>query len=972
MEAKSLIDASDKPLIRRSPPGKPNPDEDWPVLHPEHRSSTGTLQEMLRETGSQLTQQAVAVEKERYPVLGNTVRQVASDDQLPVSRYSASYNSPPELMSTPNSTMEAEESSVTGKVRCRHSDPFKDGIYDSGPVVPAKDLVPSPLKPSAGASRVRKPVHDPKHVPEPRQTRTSSIRARLSAAQLDNDSPSKDTSVKSLKPPNELVKGDRNSLIALKDAEGRRSTTPAVGKSVSKKASRDSIGSNRAPALFVGGSRRPAHPRRPSSRGSHRDEYRVPSPPLPPNRPAPAKPASRSEVDRDKDVTKGQAGPNVKPRKSSIPVPRMVIDSTAQDGGKVVTPERKNMNSGKARKEARDEIGGIYQEHAIADLVNELRATQPPATYNNRIPELLPNNHEPRALEAIEESPQHTYQFKRLSVAAPRYGPTLKISPSAERYIMGNEEDPLLNKTKSKELEDQCNPKPSSSATPISTTKKDIERPSSSQGLSRLSSRVGLIDPKVRERKAKSVDLGQVSPYRARTNSVQSTSESRCQDSESISKVTKSSIDIPNDPFFDAPEELPFRLEDGTTTTKAQKQRGNIDEAAWISPLEKKPSRSSSSGRRDTLALDDYLPEHFQRQAIEDMKGDNLKEDRKADMTQPPKDTSFQNLDIVVKDFAPQSVVTRVGHAKHTPSTPSQTHGKQLHRHGHPPRSSSRVSPPDITGSMNHKSSPLTSENSRSLPTNSDSNSIESTSSTAKRKPPTPPKDSPKGLLQSFDLSQVDVDGSASKHDSSRREATKRDSITKRDSAAHDSHRSHSSMSKGVLSNFRGLFHKRASNESLKSSKKPSKSKVSIDANGSPFPPISEVNSIHRPTLASTARARTTTPTANNPSSTPATTPSFISPQPTEVSTSTTLAMQFIEAARNECSSPKKERLLKLGQFMVDAITQARDAEKAMEEAKQASRKAEVASALCKRSLGEVEKMVKGYRNEMVKGRGFL
>ena len=56
----------------------------------------------------------------------------------------------------------------------------------------------------------------------------------------------------------------------------------------------------------------------------------------------------------------------------------------------------------------------------------------------------------------------------------------------------------------------------------------------------------------------------------------------------------------------------------------------------------------------------------------------------------------------------------------------------------------------------------------------------------------------------------------------------------------------------------------------------------------------------------------------------------------------------------------------------MDAITQARDAEKAMEEAKQASRKAEVASALCKKSLGEVERVVKGFRNEMVKEGGVL
>ena len=981
IEAKSLIDASDKPLIRRTPPGKPKSDEDWPVLHPEQRSSTGTLQEMLRETGSQLTQQTMSVEKERYPVLGNTVRQVASDDQLPISRYSASYNLPPEVTTTPNNETEAEGSSVAGEDIRHHSDPFKDGIYDSGPVAPAKELVPSPLKPSAGAARVQKPIQDPQSVPEPRQTRTSSLRARLSAAQLDKNSPTKDTIVRDLKTPHELIKGDRDSLLALKEAKSRRSTTPAINKSVSKKGSRDSIGSNRAPAQFVGGSRRPAHPRRPNSRGSHRDEYRVPSPPLPPNRPAPAKPVSRGEGDRDKNGEKGQAGPDVKSRKSSIPVPSLVIDRTAQDGGKVVTPERKNTRFQQARKEARDEISGIYQEHPFADIIDALQATQPPATYNDRIPKLLPDNHEPRVLEAIEESPQHTYQFKRLSVAAPKYGPTLKISPSAERYIMGNEEGLLPNKMKTTELEDRLKSNTSTSATPFCVTKKDVERPSSSQGLSRLSSRVGLIDPKVRERKTKSVDLGQVSPYRAGTGSVQSTSVHRFQNAESSGKVTKSSAEPSNDPFFDAPEERLCGLEDEVTTTEAQKQCENIDEAAWISPLEKKTSRSSSPGRRDLLALDDYLPGHVQRQSIGDMKGDNSQEQRKTDMTPPPKDTSSQNHDVIVKDFAPQSVVSRVGPAKRTPSTPAQNHGKQLHRHGYPPRNSSRTSPPDFTSPKNHNSNSLISENSRTLPANSDSKMTESTSPTAEKKPKTPPKDLVKefdhrqnnpGLLEDFDSSRINVDVTTSKDDTARRDPTNRDSITKRDSAAHDSHRSQNSMSKGVLSNFRGLFHKRSSNESLKPSKKPNKSKISIDANGSPFPPISEVHPIHRPTLASAARARTTTPMANHPRSTPATTPSFTSPQPTEVSTSTILAMQLLEAARNEDSSPKKEQLLRLGQFMVHAITQARDAEKAMEEAKQASRKAEVASALCKRSLGEVEKMVKGCRNEMVNGKGFL
>ena len=940
---------------------------------------------MLRETGSQLTQQATVVEKERYPVLGNTVRQVNGEDQLPVSRYSASYTQPLEAISTPNSKTVAEENSVAGNVKRRSSDPFKDGVYDASPVVPAKDLIPSPLKPSVRAIRSQQPVQDPKSVVEPRQTRTSSLRARLSAAQLDNDGPTKDAGVIDSNTSTELVKGNRDSLLALKEAQGRRSTTPPLGKSVRKMASRDSIGSNRAPALFVGGSRRPAHPRRPNSRGSHRDDYRVPSPPLPPNRPATAKPVSRGQTDGDKHIDKGQAGSNLKPRKSSIPVPRMVVDRTGHGGGKIATPERKIMRLAQAKKEARDEIGGIYKEHTFADFVNELQATPPPATYNDRIPERASDNHEPSVLEAIEESPQHTYQFKRLSVAAPKYGPTLKISPSAERYIMGNEADRLLNKKQSKELDARFNSRPASSATPVSTM-KDIERPSSSPGLPRLSSRVGLIDPKVWERKAKSVDLGQVSPYRARTDSVQSDGDYRRQNPESSAKISKASIDVSNDPFFDAPEGPLSGLGEEIVTSKAEEQSGNtIDEAAWISPLEKKPSRSSSSGGRDTLALDEYLPAHFQEQSIDNIKGDNLKEDRQADMTHPPKDTPCQSFNTVVKDFAPQSAMSTVGPTKQAPFTPEQTHGKQLHRSGHPPRSSSRTTPPDFTGSKNHKSSPLTSENSRTFPLHSDSKVIRPTSSTADKKPPTPPKTLSKefdyrqnkpGSLQGFDSSQLEVDDLALKRDSAKRDVTKRESTTKRESAAHDSHRSQSSMSmsrsKGVLSNFRGLFHKRSSNENLSSSKQPAKSKVSVNANGSPFPPISEFHPIHRPTLASAARARTSTPTANNTSGTPATTPSFTSPQPNEVSTSTNLAMQLLEAARIEGSSPKKERLLKLGQFMVDAITQARDAEKAMEEAKQASRKAEVASALCNRSLGEVERVVKQFRNEMVKEKRFL
>lgn len=56
---------------------------------------------------------------------------------------------------------------------------------------------------------------------------------------------------------------------------------------------------------------------------------------------------------------------------------------------------------------------------------------------------------------------------------------------------------------------------------------------------------------------------------------------------------------------------------------------------------------------------------------------------------------------------------------------------------------------------------------------------------------------------------------------------------------------------------------------------------------------------------------------------------------------------------------------------MVDALTQARDAEKAMEEAKQAARKAEVAHALCKKSVGDISKLVIEWKQEMARDAGY-
>ena len=975
MESKSLIDASDKPLVRRTPPGKSEPEEHWPALSPERRTSTGTLREMLRVSGSQLTQQATAAEKERYPVLGNTVRQAESEDQLPVSRYSATYNISRKQMSTPYIKTRSEECDIIEFNQIRISDPFKDGIYDSGPMRLSKNLVPSPKRPSVGTAVVGKTTQESKLIIEPRQTRTSSLRARLSAGQFDKGGQTKVAGVTNSVPPIEPVQrvAGRDGLQARKEGLHGRSLTPPARKSISKKASRDSIGSNRAPALFVGGSRHPAHPRRPNSRGSMRSESRVPSPPLPPFRPAPSRPVSRFEHDHENIAERGRV---VQPRKSSIPLPRMVVELPAPPRDKVATPERKIIACGQARKEARDELGGIYHEDTFSEFVDELQATAPPATTNGQKSQLNPSNHEPSVLESIEESPQHAYRLKRLSVNTPDFGPTLKISSSAERFILGTQEDHGIIKKKSKEVNRS---KLSSAANTLPATKKGVERPSSSQEVSHSSSRMGLTDHRMSKRKTKSIDLGEVSPYRARKGFVQPTSDSHYHYPDSSNHVSDVSTRIPNNPFIDASIERQCGLVEPSITPESGGQCGHaMDEATWISPLEKRTSSSTSrSADREILILDEYLPGSIQDQLKTDVKK-GMQEDINTNLEAPMKKTSFPNLDPIVKDFGEELVRGKGATAKRAPSTPDQNHGRHVHRSGrHPPRSSSRTIPPEFSDSKGYRSSPSSSGKHATPPGYTETKAFRSGPLFVEKKPPTPPKDASRefnrrqdnlGSQQGHESSQVDVSNSYSKVDSGNRDSTKGDP-TKRDLAAHDSQRSQSSMSRGVLSNFRGLFQKRSSDETLKSSKK-TKSKVSINANGSPFPPISEIHPIHRPTLASINRANATTP-AIKTSATPVT-PSLASLPPSEVSTSTILAMQLLEAARTEPSSPRKERLLKLGQFMVDAITQARDAEKAMEEAKQASRKAEVAHVLCKKSLGEVERVVKDHKNEFIEGRGLL
>lgn len=980
IESKTLIDASDKPLRRRSPPGVAVHEEDWPVLYPNRPTSPGTLQEMMRETGSQLTQQAVSGQKERYPVLGNTLRQVTDEEQLPVSRYSTMYKTPRKEISSPNLGNLSSTDKDTAAASNNIDDPFKDGVYDSGPVVPAKSPLTtseSPSTLSAGAAAVEKSAQESKPAIKPRQTRTSSLRARLSAGQLVKDGQNKVVGFTDFTATPEPALGAtrRDSLRARKEAQARRSLTPPhplrtnpskesiggnraqasrsltppakpVPHPLRPKSSRESIGGNRAPAQFLAGSRRPTHPRRPNSRGSLRSEFRESTPPLPiapsslsvPNRPAPAIPTSKTQdTKHGRSSEKAHVEVPASPHKSFIPVPRQSVSNmprqpNANDKAEDSDPKVLGVNG--VKEEARDEFA-IFEGHSSLDTARNLDQTLSISaleidrdlsqTYSAGHPtQALVDNYGAHFLEAIEESPQHAYKLKRLSNTSPEFGPTLKISPSAERFIMGAdskiEKNPLSNK-KSKELartvmkKDQKDRKDSAKSS-ISTSKNHPDRPSSSQGLSRISTRVGSIDTKAREKKVKSADLGRLSPAIDHLLNGSHKLIPRLNHESTDASAKGSSVSTSfNDPFFDAHSNRQASPDKGNDVD-GQEPNGTVAES-WIPPL----GENTGIASEGIPATNGYLPigSHIESGIQPECKLSDEASSPFEDSTITTQDSTKEPKD---KDDDTSII--------YLPTTPEQRPPKNISNSGsHPPRSSSRMAHPDFTTAKNSPVSPLAADNG----------------------PPTPPKDKPQdfahrqnnlGSLRGHGTSQLDLSNHASKRDSTARESSK----------------SQASASKGSLSVFRGLFHKRSSeNEPLKSGKK-SKSKATVNASsGSPFPPVSEVHPIHRPTLASIARSAAGTPRPGTPA-----TPSPFSAVPTETSTSTHLAMELLDLSRKERSSPKKEKLLQLGSVMVEGITQARNAEKAMEEAKQAARRAEVAYALCKKSLAEVTRCVKVWR----------
>ena len=928
----TLIDATEKPL-RRSPTGTPEAQEEWPTLEPQRAVSRNSVQDVMRETGSQLLEQ-VSTGGERYPRLGDTTEK-SFEDQLPVSSYSpASGKGPRKGISAPN----LKAQTITIK---RLTDPF-DSTEIGKP-----ELVADKKDTTAGAAALEKSTSQ--DFTEVRQTRTSSLRARLSAGEVVRDNNSKTIGFTDFTAPAESTAGPsrRDSLRERNTVQA--SNVPSY-KAPHAKASLESIG-NRLPASFVASSRRPNAPHRAGSRGSLRDEGTG----LVSSRPASSTSSREQASSTDTTVKIHQKGPG---RRSSIPVARPVVihvggrpgSSHSRDNQAISSQPVGNGKTQTLNKAPTTEYDPFsYQNQPDTNTAVKIAENSGMATDDSQASVQETENHkatlyghptstnapaankEMTTLEAIDESPRHTYTFRRLSIKAPSFGPTLSISPSADKYIMGTGE----NKENRPPSRDQLVSNSAGHGRSSSGTRNRLDRP-----LSNIESspRTSLVDSRIRDKKTKSVEYSSNGSAAVDVNVP-----------KRASKQPSVSTDASADPFYDASEEISTDVQAGA---KADKTTVEEDDA-WISPLAKKANAASDDSESDGTEKEGRVPSKDTVKEANNGMAQKLAQDLSKLDSKPDKNYSKPTA---------TSKAKRSGEEAFTPET---HHGRPASSDSHPQRGSS-------------KQKPLTAVQNKT---------VSAIASTKEVGPPTPPKEyfrrqNALGSANGHGSSQLDLQAPGSGYVTAKRAPVNRDSV------ARDSVKSQSTLTTSLSKtrfNFKTLFHKKGTDTapaSAKKSKKTStteaKGRAHINSNGSPFPAVSDIHPIHRPSAsspktsssASTYRAppvparnpshRLTATSAGRPQ-----TPLLSSSESTaDISRSTHLAMSLLDSARKETSSPKKEKLLELGKIMVDCITRARDAELAFEEAKLAAARAERASEACRQAVREVGGMVEGLRRQ--------
>ena len=847
---------------------------------------------------------------DRYPNLGDTTIQKTLDRKQVTSRYSSTPQLGQEGAPAPT-PQKLQGSSEALLAANRLSDPFGDDAEASDPFITSKEM-PCIEHLTTGSARIDSPFDTLMTVATPRQTKTSLLRARRSAGQLSSRS-------KASSPP---LKG-RTSTVTL------RSNT-----------SDGSLAKCHAPAQFVGGSRRPGLPPRPGSRNSTGNaagrSVSAGSNRLPGIQPRDSLPLSRSRIASNsipQPVVKGQ----VQPRKSSIPVPSNVAlkarsASSSGPNSAVELFENSHRSTTSIRNTTVLTEDCSHVQSSSGPGVDNAGSATNERSFNN-----VADVKESESLAVIEESPQHVHALKEVSVNATKYGASLKISADAERLIMGSpgaktsdKENPSYGKRPkglfqraAKSVHKQQTPH----VLPVSTTNQRLNRPHSSHGKLQTSTRHGVtrLDTP-RNKKAKSVDLSSRLSW---TSNVTSDSKRTNLDGCRVSGASSN-----NASFFDALDKAASSTGEGFSTPLEQEAEPmTTKEAAWISPMKEKIHGMFDDAQQTPSGLSQFTSD---RHHAKDASGQKQKMTPKRSMAAVSADVKHQTPQVggTLEHVSEQQVQTPMNCNSKTPSSAGS----------YPPRSSSRIAHPSFTTLVSSRSS-LTPEKALPAPPQDESH-LEKIQNNL-------------GSHRGHGSAQVEITNYGHKSTTPTRSSLVRASLKSSSSQT---------VSKKPFSNIRNLFTKRVSTpDSFKS--EPDKfhtlnkardarnpefrsGKVSVAATGSPFPPINSVPLIHRPTLASRNRGKRSSPNSIVSSS----------PIPASMSSTTTLAMDLLVAARDEQSPPRKERLLQISKIMVNAITLARDAEKAAEDANLAAKKADLAREVCEGLVQDAGCLIKEWR----------
>ena len=460
-QSRSLIDAAERPLRRSPKDDSFNRLEEWPVLFPEKPTTPSTLEKMFHPSETINSRMSDRTEIERYPSISRLASKSSTASKSP--RHARGRR--PRLSVNGGAsadTIVVKKSRENGSSVSKDKESAKavvDGPDASTPVASGSVGKPSLHRSAKGV------------VPPPRQTRTSMLRATMSAEghygrySSSNTKPGNfvENSSSSQQPPSldtttALPTAVRASTASGHYASARTASSGSRRSPVVHRASNSSLrysmnSSKRSSSRFGSFSRavsktaeeiteaaksrkEPGPSERSKKSNAHtvRRRSALPQPRLPASRNGNNVSDHRSgkvsvsdgQV-KDSGRRVARESPSTKPRPTSMSIP--LSQSSNLNNKHDMFEEHVADRVSKAHPNINDTVSTSGD---LAGVEGKSRRFSIPAFRKSK----LETNFSKSRIDDVNE-PIQRYSIRRLSLANPIIGPTLKIHCSAEKLIMG-------------------------------------------------------------------------------------------------------------------------------------------------------------------------------------------------------------------------------------------------------------------------------------------------------------------------------------------------------------------------------------------------------------------------------------------------------------------------------------------------------------------------------------------------------